>query len=618
MDELLGRLVGNRYLINSLLAQGGMASVYLAHDRVLEREVAIKIIHPHLASDPAFLEKFRREAKVAAKLSHPNLVRVYDAGQDAGTVYLVMEYVAGITLRDVIRDFGALEPNRVLEIIEPLSQALAAAHQAGIVHRDLKPENVFLSDTGSVKLGDFGLARPISQHTESSSVIGTVAYLAPELVLRGQADARSDVYSLGVMLFELLTGRQPFLGEQAVQIAYQHANENVPRPSSIKPDVPELLDELVLWCTAKDPKNRPASASSLAPLIVRARSELSSSKPNTLVNLANTAQISFNTEVLDPQPTEVISNLNSPAEIESPVATKLQKANRRSSAILVLMTAFALIVSSGAGWWFSQGPGGLIAIPELSGRSFDQAKEALEASELMVEQDKENSSEIKAGQVIRTDPPAGSQVFRNSTVTVFVSLGPLTVAIPEVEGLSLDQVNALLIDSNLVPGQTLNYFSDLPKGQVLALDQPTSAQLEAGSTVNISVSLGPLPDVIGLASDQALAELSDLDIDLVTSEEFSSDISEGSVISLNPAEYPLREGGKAELVVSKGPEIVAMPSVVGETIAAARSLLRNLGLEVVIDTNQLSSNFGVAKVKRQSPSPSTQLRKGDTVRIISR
>ena len=300
MANLAGQLIASRYLVRSLVAEGGMASVYQAHDNVLEREVAIKVIHPHLAKDKSFVDKFRREAKVAAKLSHPNLVNVFDQGSDGEVIFLVMEYVPGITLRDAMNDFGALDANRALEIIEPLTQALAAAHAAGILHRDLKPENVFLSDGGKVKLGDFGLARAITQHTQTGSVVGTVAYLSPELVLRGQADARSDVYSLGVMIFEMLTGSQPYQGDQAVQIAYQHANDNIPAPSSIKNDIPELLDEIVLWATARNPAHRPASAETLLPVISRARADLSRGLSPSLQQIDKTARIDFEDEFVLP------------------------------------------------------------------------------------------------------------------------------------------------------------------------------------------------------------------------------------------------------------------------------------------------------------------------------
>jgi eukaryotic-like serine/threonine-protein kinase len=606
-----------------LLASGGMASVYLAEDMVLERKVALKAIHPHLANDKSFVDKFRREAKVAAKLSHPNLVNVFDQGSDAEVFFLVMEYVAGITLRDALNNFGQLDPARALEIIEPLTAALAAAHTAGILHRDLKPENVFLSDDGAVKLGDFGLARAISAHTQTGSVVGTVAYLSPELVRRGQADARSDIYSLGVMIFEMLTGTQPYVGDQAVQIAYQHANDRIPAPSSLNPKVPELLDEIVLWATAREPSHRPASAAALLPVIERARKDLGRGLTTRLQDLAQTqlfteadsfAAPAGSTEVLEyPE-----ANPYPAPDSASPVALKLERANRRSTILLAILTAIAVLGGSSAGWWFSVGPGGMSSIPELSGRSAAQATEALTGLGLEVKQQQENSGAIEIGSVIRTDPAAGSRVFKSTTVIIFVSTGPRQVTVPEATGLNLTQAQTLLIESGLQLGNVEYFFTSAEEDVVFAQSKPKGSNLDQDSVIDLSVSLGPLPSLEGLELTAALEELEGLDVNLTQLEEFSNQVPSGTVISLTAAKEPLPKGGKLTLRVSKGPEIISMPNVVGETIAAAKVLLENLGLIVVIDTNQLTSNFGIAKVRRQSPAAQTQVRVGDTVRIISR
>lgn len=620
MANLAGQLIASRYLVRSLLAEGGMASVYLAHDNVLEREVAIKVIHSHLAKDKSFVDKFRREAKVAAKLSHPNLVNVFDQGSDGEVIYLVMEYVPGITLRDAMNDFGALDANRALDIIEPLTQALAAAHAAGILHRDLKPENVFLSDGGKVKLGDFGLARAITQHTQTGSVVGTVAYLSPELVLRGQADARSDIYSLGVMIFEMLTGSQPYQGEQAVQIAYQHANDNIPAPSSIKNDVPELLDEIVLWATARNPAHRPASAETLLPVISRARADLSKGLSTSLQQIDKTARIDFEDEFITPAgATEVISlEALESAEPESEFTTKLQKANSRSKFWLTLFTLLAIFGGAGSGWWFSSGPGGLAVIPDLTGRTVGAATEALSPLELVIEQAEENSATVPVGEVSRTDPAAGSRVFKGSSVTIYLSLGPKQLKVPYAIGLSSQQARSLLADSGFTPGSVSSFFSQEPTGQVFGLSAEAGAILNQGSVIDILVSLGPLPEIAGLPVEEARALLAELDLRVDETEVFDNEVASGSAVLLVLAKTPLPEGGRVTLQISKGPEIVIMPNVVGETIAAAKTLLENLGLRVVIDTNQLSSNFGIAKVRSQTPSPGSETRVGDSVTIVSR
>jgi eukaryotic-like serine/threonine-protein kinase len=618
MADLSGQLIANRYLIKSFVASGGMASVYRAEDQVLEREVALKVIHPHLATDKSFVEKFRREAKMAASLSHPNLVNVFDQGTDKQIIFLVMEFVPGINLRDALNDFGALTADRALEILEPLTAGLAAAHSAGILHRDLKPENVFLSDSGSVKLGDFGLAREISSHTQTGAVVGTAAYLSPELVLRGQADARSDIYSLGVMAFEMLTGKQPYSGDQAVQIAYQHANNNIPAPSSLNPQVPELLDEIVLWATARNPKDRPANAQELLPIISRAKSDIKKGLTTTFEDLGLTRAITEDF-VAPAGATEVIGELEQDQGYDrSDGFVKLAKANRRSGRLVVVTTLLAVFVSIGAGWWFSAGPGGQASIPELEGRSLEVAISALEPIGLKVAQQQEHNAQVPIGLVTRTEPVAGTQVPKQSEVIVFVSLGPKQVLVPEPLGLTLEQARELLVSTGLTPGSETSFFTDTEAGQVFAFSQPTGTSLNEGSVVDLQVSLGPLPNVAGSSGAQATERLEALGLTVTSVQVFSDDVASGQVVSIEASQEPLPESGSVTLNVSKGPEFVSMPNVVGETVAAARNALQALGLTVQIDTDQLSTRFGVVKVTRQNPAASSRVRVGTQVTIYTR
>jgi eukaryotic-like serine/threonine-protein kinase len=620
MADLSGVLVANRYLVSSLVASGGMASVYLAQDTVLERRVALKVIHPHLAGDKSFVDKFRREAKMAAKLSHPNLVNVFDQGTDGQIIFLVMEYVPGITLRDAMNDFGALDAKKTLDIIQPLTAGLAKAHSAGILHRDIKPENVFLSDDGSVKLGDFGLARAISSHTQTGSVVGTVAYLSPELVLRGQADARSDVYSLGVMIFEMLTGRQPYQGEQPVQIAYQHANNRIPAPSLINNAVPELLDEIVLWCTARQPADRPINAAALLAVIERAKKDLSKGITTSLEDIDSTICLDLGEDLpRNANATEILSELElSKPTYSSDAAVKLQKGNKRAGILIWLITLLAIFGGGGAGWWFSLGPGGQATIPELSGRSVDTGREALSPIGLNIEISQEHNKEVAEGLIIRTDPQAGSRVFKNSTVTVIVSLGPLQVQVPQLTGLDLTEATAKIQQAGLNLGKVDYYFDQAPANQVLGQSLAPASMLDQDSPVDLLVSEGALPDLAGVEIEQARQLLRDLAVEISEQEVFNNRIPAGQVVSLIPSTKPLPRGGKATLEISKGPEIVIMPNVVSETIAAAEKLLENLGLEVVIDTNSLRSNYGIARVQRQTPAAGSQVRFGDKVTIVSR
>jgi serine/threonine-protein kinase len=620
MADLAGRLIASRYLVQSLVASGGMASVYRARDSVLEREVALKIIHPHLATDKSFVEKFRREAKMAAKLSHPNLVNVFDQGTDGEITFLVMEFVPGITLRDAMNDFGLLDASRTLEIIEPLTAGLAAAHSAGILHRDLKPENIFLDDNGNVKLGDFGLARAITQHTETGSVVGTVAYLSPELVTRGQADARSDIYSLGVMIFEMLTGKQPFEGEQAVQIAYQHANDRIPAPSSVKPGVPPLLDEIVLWATARNPKDRPANARELLPVIKRARSDLARGLTTNLEDIANTARANWDEDfvALDGATEVIDEQLLDQLEYRSEIQTKLTKANRRTGRLLLLLTFLAVFASAGSGWWFATGPGGAASVPELSGRSLEVAIAALEPIGLKVVEQQEHSLLVPVGFVTRTDPPAGSKVSKQSEITVFVSLGPKQVLVPEVPDADLSEAQALLTASELEPGVVTSFFSTVAAGKVIAFSLASGTETNQGTVIDIQISLGELPDVRNNGAEQAKQELQALGVVVTESLVFSDEVSKGLVVAMVPESDPLKEGGSVRLEVSKGPEFATLPNMVGETVAAAKRALEALGLAVTVDTDQLTSSYGVVKVARQSPGPGQKVRVGSTVTVYTR
>lgn len=634
MTNLVGQLVAERYLVERLVARGGMATVYQAEDERLQRKVALKIIHQHLAVDPSFRQKFIAEARIAARLSHPNLVNVFDQGADGDLAFLAMEFVSGITLRDALKDFGVLEASRALEIFEPILSGLAAAHRAGILHRDLKPENVLLSDSGQIKLSDFGLARDIDNNTATGSLIGTVAYLSPELVTRGTADARSDVYAAGIMLFEMLTGRQPFEGQQAVQIAYQHANDNVPAPSSLVAAVPPLLDEIVLWATARNPDNRPKDADELLTVVSAARTQLRTGVLNATVRIP---AMSLNTEVLDRaslgtsglvaslgNETAVIDSVNSTevfGSFEGPVSgdTSLVRfGQKRRGLSLGIATLMVILLATGAGWWFSSGPGGLSAIPDLTSRTVDDARLALDVFGAEIDIQDENSNTVAAGLVMSTEPGAGSLYFFGP-IKLLVSAGPKLVAVPKLAGLDLASASAKLVTSGFKVGTISSWFSEKPLGQVYDYLGFDGSPIPESSSVNLKLSLGSIPVVAGLEQAVAVAAIEAVGLKIAeVGSEFSDTIAKGQVISLLPLTEPLGKGSEVKLLVSKGPNIIIMPKVVGETLSAAQTLLASLGLNVIVDTNQLQSNWGIAKVKRSSEVAGAQLRAGDQVTIYSK
>jgi len=634
-SNLVGKTIANRYLVERLLARGGMASVFLAEDLRLERKVALKIIHAHLAEDSSFRNKFIREAKIAASLTNPNLVNVFDQGEDAKLIFLAMEYVPGITLRDAIKKFGALEPKKAIELFEPILDGLAAAHNAGILHRDLKPENVFLADDGRVKLGDFGLARSISANTQTGSLIGTVAYLSPELVTRGTADARSDVYAAGIMLFELLTGKQPYVGEQAVQVAYQHANDQVPAPSSFNPEVPELMDEIVLWATAREPNHRPANAAALLAVIKQAKMDIKTGTSNATAILHETMRInalqpdSLETELLS----ELTANLDDehsgdetqrleplPAESEEWSLHPLERLQRerKSRGWAIFATSVASIVLAiAAGWWFGSGPGGFATVPNLVNRTLTDAKQSTLALGANLATESEYSTKVANGLIVRTNPSAGSLFFKGSNLTVVISKGPKLLGLPALSGLGLDAAGALLAKSGFKVG-TINYwFNEAAKGTVFNYLGSDGAKVAAESPISLQVSLGPLPSVVGTSQASAISviQAAGLQVDNVT-QEFSETVAKGQTLRIIPLQDPLPKNGKVTLVVSKGSSLFAMPLVIGETLSAAQKLLSDLGLSVSINTDQLKANYGLVKVRTVSIPAGTKVRVGDSV-IIS-
>ena len=599
-----------------------MATVYLATDQRLDRQVAIKVIHQHLANDANFQEKFVLEAKTAAKLSHPNLVNVFDQGSDSGTTYLVMEYVPGITLRDALNEYGPLPTVRALEMMAQILSGLAAAHRAGILHRDLKPDNVLLADDGRVKLGDFGLARAISAHTSTGDLVGTIAYLSPELVTRGLADARSDVYAAGILLFELLTGKQPFEGEQAVQIAYQHANSTVPAPSLVAKDAPVAVDRLVAWATAKLPSDRPSDAAELLAKVNALTAELKAGNADktTVMDFAPLAGNA--TQVIDPvsrvtediHATQVLTPL--PVDSEPDALSKFQG---RIGLRLTIATILVVLFASGAGWWFGSGPGALAVVPTLTSRTVDSAQSALLALSPNISLVNENSSTVTKGLVIRTEPAAGSYLAKGSDLKLFVSLGPKLIAAPTLKGLNVAEATAKLIGAGFKLGPVNSWFDSTPIGQVYDHLGSDGTPIPEGSAVELKVSLGPIPVVSGI--DQAIAvtaiEATGLKISSIQ-QEFSDTVAPGKAIGLVPQTKPLGAGGSVQLLVSKGPNLVIMPKVVGETVLAAKALLEGVGLTVIVNTDQLQSKWGIVKVKRSSEAVGAKLKAGNSVTISTK
>ncbi|WP_425457639.1 Stk1 family PASTA domain-containing Ser/Thr kinase [Agromyces intestinalis] len=624
---MIGRLIDGRYQVRSRIARGGMATVYLATDLRLERRVAIKIMHGHLADDNTFKTRFVQEARSAARLAHPNVVNVFDQGQDADMAYLVMEYLPGITLRDLLKDYKRLTPEQTVDIMDAVVAGLAAAHQAGIVHRDLKPENVLLADDGRIKLGDFGLARAVSANTATGqALLGTIAYLSPELVTRGVADARSDIYALGIMMYEMLTGEQPYVGEAPMQIAYQHANDSVPVPSSKNPAVPHELDELVRWATARDPHDRPADARELLlrlreiePVVRGTAAAPFASIPLSSA-MTETAPLAA-TRVLDPAVADapLVDEVGETGETDASKLTALTQRRRRRGYWIFAFVLVLTGLAAGTGWYFGAGPGAFETVPETASLSPDEATALLQQSGFSVVPDERNDPVIAAGLVSGTDPEAGASAQRGSQVHLFVSLGPRILDVPQVVGMSQADARAHLVEFAVADDIVQQYSGDAPVDTVIALLDGDGAPLPATyperGAITLVVSAGAIPAVTGMPAADAEAALVDAGLTVDYGDDvFSDDVEAGIVVSQTPNADPMRPGDTVTLVVSKGPDLVEVPNVItGQTVAQARAQLE--ALEFAVSSNVPEFLEGAVVATVQSPAAGERVKRGSEIQV---
>ncbi|MFK4729166.1 Stk1 family PASTA domain-containing Ser/Thr kinase [Agromyces mediolanus] len=627
VDPMLGRLIDGRYQVRSRIARGGMATVYLATDLRLERRVAIKIMHGHLADDNTFKTRFVQEARSAARLAHPNVVNVFDQGQDADMAYLVMEYLPGITLRDLLKDYQRLTPEQTVDIMDAVLAGLAAAHKAGIVHRDLKPENVLLADDGRIKLGDFGLARAASANTATGqALLGTIAYLSPELVTRGVADARSDIYAVGIMMYEMLTGEQPYVGEAPMQIAYQHANDQVPTPSSKFSGVPPELDELVLWATARDPEQRPADARVMLDRLREVEGAIRGvAGPVTelyqptmvLGDAVATAETSVLQPPSAPVPTTV-APLDEQGEESAALAARAARRKRKGYWLFALVLLLAGL-AGGTGWYFGAGPGSLVAIPKTVGLEPAAAQGALEDAGFQVEPGERNDPEIAAGLVSGTDPGLGAQARRGSVVTMFVSLGPRILDVPDVIGLPQADARTALSEFAVADDVAQQFNGDIEAGAVIALLDGDGNALPASyperGAITLVVSLGAVPDVTGMSIGDAEATLAEVNLELVQGDpQFSDEVAADVVISAEAQSDPMRPGDSVLVIVSKGPDLVEVPNVItGQTVAEARAQLE--ALDFTVTSNVPEFLEGAVVAAKQSVAAGDRIKRGSEISV---
>jgi len=647
-DPLTGRLLDGRYAVTARIAHGGMATVYVATDTRLDRQVALKVMHAELARDDDFVRRFIGEAKSVARLSHPNVVGVYDQGADGPLLYLVMEYVPGRTLKDMLRERGRFSPAEALEIMSGVLDGLAAAHASGITHRDVKPENVLLTADGRIKVADFGLARAhaAAGHTQRGLLIGTVAYLPPEQVTGDVTGPRGDVYSAGVMLFELLTGRQPFTGDNPLSIAYQHVNRDVPAPSTLAPGIPPAVDQLVLAATSRDPAQRPADAGEFARAVRRIAGGLPA--PGGLTGMMGAGvQGLAEAPWLDLRPqagadSRWDTGAAAPEHGTGPFATsppsgQFGNGGGVGSRTLVVrreedgrypgsrepflqrwlfsprLALIALILALGVGlgvggWWETAGR--YTQVPSVAGDSVATATAALKANGFTVSGETPVHSNVVAKGTVMGTNPAG-RAAKGSRIALLVSAGPFTSVVPVVKNDTLAQAQAALARVHLT-GREQQVGSSEPAGTVLGTNPVAGTSWPQTKPVAILVATSmPLPNFFGQNVQAAEQWASAHGVILQTQQTSSSTAAQGTIVGQQPAAGSAYHQGETVTVdVSSGPAEVPVPYVIGDTVAEATSVLEQAGFQVSVDRMGLFGN------KVIDFDPSTEAPRGSTITLI--
>ena len=634
MSDLTGELIDNRYLLQRLIASGGMATIYAGIDTRLDRPVAVKIMHAHLANDEAFVSRFIKEAKATAALSHPNIVSIQDQGWNEGgppAVFLVMELVEGSTLRDFLNQHGVVSIEQMFQLMTPVISALAAAHKIGIIHRDIKPENILISKDGRVKVADFGLARNMAigqtMTVESSVVLGSVSYLSPEQVQRGVADARSDIYAVGIVLFEMLTGGKPYEGETPIQIAYRHVNDRIPTLQSIKSDIPITISELVHAATAPNPDHRPKDAEELLNKFREIQAQIDPKKrqmsleldlpPSMMKSVTKRGKVSVGSalEGLKEKTSQLIST--KPIKVSKPedsIGTKKRKVSKRvkRNRIIALLLLIGLVFGG-----FRLLNIGKISVPSLVGMSQTEASKSLEPLGLDLEIIEEVFSEdIPKGRVIASEPGGGGKISPDKKVGLILSKGQERILIPRLNGLTPDVASAQLSSLGLTVGEINEIFDmKIAAGYVIATEPKETMAVKRKTIVNLIVSKGveqiSLQSYVGKGGEQALSELTEMGFDVDADYKFSDSVFKGQVISQSPEKMEsIGKGSKINLSISKGPEFVFVPNVLGKNKNDASLDLENLGLRVKIK--------GSGKVNNISPAIGAKVKQGAVITLTLR
>ena len=623
------RLYSNRYQVTHLIARGGMALVYRAEDKLLNRPVALKILYPELSNDRNFVERFRREAQAAANLSHPNIVPVYDWGEDDGAYFIVMELIEGKTLAEMLRGGKKVTPTRAVQVVAQVAAALGFAHRSGVVHRDVKPANILLTSDGQVKVTDFGIAQAVASKdhlAEEGSVMGTATYFSPEQAEGSVADGRSDVYSLGVVLYEMLVGRPPFTGDSPLEVSTQHVNAKAPAPSVFNPKIPAELEAIVLMALAKSPKKRYQTAEELRTDLLR----FGEGQPTRAGGTPTGAFTGSDS-------TRAVGRVTSSGERTQavPIMTGPRTDIRRKRRIAPsqIMGAAALVIAVAALGYFFVGSASSNTMPNVVGQQASQAVSTLKANGLIITSTKLVTSTKPKGSVLSTNPPAGAHITKGESVSLKVSLGPNTVAvqIPNVINLSLSDAESLLLGLGLSPKPVFVLSAPTPNAvpnTVLLQNPPAGTQGHTGNSVEITI-LAPgvnftLPDVSGdttLAAATALGQIG-LSISPTTTTECSNTIASGNVAATLPvAGASVKAGVAIELITSSGVCQVTVPNVSNPMVSSASAIatLEGQGFVVAspILTQTMAGCVNSGDINSQSPAAGTLVPYGSTVTLLA-
>ena len=623
MSDLSGQLIDNRYELLRILANGGMGTIYEGLDTRLDRKVAVKVMHPHLAQDEEFISRFIREAKAAASLSHPNIVNVMDQGWNQSgipAVFLVMELVEGQTLRELIANKGAFTINETINYLSPVVSALAAAHQIGIVHRDIKPENILISNDGRIKIADFGLARGTNlgqtMTAEASVILGSVSYLSPEQVQRGISDARSDIYSIGVMAFEMLTGKRPHISDSPMQIAFLHVNEDIPKVSSKGIKLPKELDELIYAATSRNPDDRPKDAIAFSNALRNIQIKFDPAKQQMSLEL----DLPIRKEVPKPSKKAVAPVIEEEptTEITKPLKVKREKEKKPRKKFGKVAVILAIALGFG-GWWTLIGPGARVTVPSVVGGTMTDADRLLKPIGLTSDVAKQEFSEdVAKGVIISTDPAGGEKVKEASVVHITLSKGPERYTIPSVAQLTSEAATKLLSSIPVATPVVEEIFNEkIPKGYVIGTEPASGTQVKRGTGIRLIVSKGieqiALVNFSNKSGEEAINTLTEAGFKVSPKYTYSETVPLGAVVSQNPSQakdYP--KGTAVSLTISKGSAYVYIPNVYSLSETKAKSTLTSLDLQVII---KRMGTKAVKQVTSISPKVGSKVLRGSKVTI---